>query len=149
MKSILLFFIITLFTTTLFAQIDERKTDVYFANGILTESIGADNNAILLEKAIRNETYAGNITEYEKHIAKVTTAYNSTHGFLPDGIETFFQKFGWTALNDLFSVHGADLSKQVAKYRDSISSRHSVFVVAHSQGNLFTKEAYDALSPCM
>ena len=36
-----------------FLTIDEYKTDVYFANGILTEHNASVSNTLLLEKAIR------------------------------------------------------------------------------------------------
>jgi len=97
MKSLLLLFLLLLYPSTSFAEIDERKTDVYFANGISTSIVDAATNADLLEETIRSQIYAGNIAEYEKHIAKVTTAYNSTHSFLGitgglDAIETMYQK---------------------------------------------------------
>ena len=160
MKSILLFFIITLFTTTLFAQIDERKTDVYFANGILTKSNDAENNTILLEDTIIAETYGGDVAEYKKHIAKVTTAYNSTHAMgVGDLIESLLQKLSLheivdTYIGDIYSIltqnaHSRDLSIQVDSYKKSIQSGHKVVVVAHSQGNLFTYEAYRKLDSWM
>ena len=45
--------------------------------------------------------------------------------------------------------HDWDLSKQVKKYKDSIKDGHKVLVVAHSQGNLFTYEAYRKLDSWM
>ncbi len=66
--------------------------------------------------------------------------------FLPDGLETFLQKFGWQALTDLFiPTHAPDLKGQIEKYKSSIENGHKVLVVAHSQGNLFTYEAYNGL----
>ena len=45
--------------------------------------------------------------------------------------------------------HASDLKKQIDAYKASIDNGHSVLVVAHSQGNLFTGEAFAALGPCM
>ena len=56
---------------------------------------------------------------------------------------SFIENYRWRL------THITDLKKQIHAYRDSISSGHGVLVVAHSQGNLFTREAYDALDPCM
>ena len=154
MKSILLFFIITLFTTTLFAQIDERKTDVYFANGILTKSNDAVINANLLRDTIIAETYGGNFAKYKKHIGVVTTAYNNTHRFWQDITESVYQVLNTTEFIEwrdrllgiyTQSAHQANIEDQVDAYEASIKSGHRVLVVAHSQGNLFTQEAYERL----
>jgi hypothetical protein len=68
------------------------------------------------------------------------------NGFLSDNLESALQKFGWFGLRDLLGdVHGVDLHLQVKKYKNSISSGHKVLVVAHSQGNMFAGEAYNAL----
>jgi len=43
------------------------------------------------------------------------------------------------------TVHNSDIELQVDQYEASIKSGHKVLVVAHSQGNLFTQEAYERL----
>ncbi|MDF1883667.1 hypothetical protein JHD49_06920 [Sulfurimonas sp. SAG-AH-194-C21] len=88
---------------------------------------------------------------YTQQIGKVAYAYNESNGFLLDGVETFLQKFGWQGLLDemVNTSHGKDLTKQIKAYQASINDKHKVLVVAHSQGNLFTYEAYNALSSDM
>ena len=60
--------------------IDERKIDVYFANGIDTEEFEAINNAALLDSAIKEEMP----DVYEKYLddaeqgGKVGYSYNQT-----------------------------------------------------------------------
>ncbi len=41
------------------------------------------------------------------------------------------------------------MHEQITKYEDSIKAGHGVVVVAHSQGNLFTHQAYDSLDGWM
>lgn len=53
--------------------------------------------------------------------------------------------------NELASakVHDETLHEQITKYEDSIKAGHGVVVVAHSQGNLFTHQAYNSLDGWM
>ena len=129
MKTFLILFLFILYPLTMFAEIDERKIE-----------------------EIISEIYSGNLDRFDKRISIVTEAYNSTHGWFgsKDIIETTFQKFGWTGLNNLInSSHGADLDIQVTAYKNSIKSGHQVLAVAHSQGNLFTYEAHESLDSWM
>ena len=147
MKNLLLIFVLFLNPFVLTAAIDECKTDVYFANGILTKEEIAYDNSFLLRKNIIKMLGQEAFTQ---KIGKVTYAYNETHGFLPDGIETFLQKSGIAGLSDLFGAsHGRDLSEQITAYKQSIKAGHKVLAVAHSQGNLFTYEALRGLDPWM
>ncbi len=145
---ILTLILLMLFTSlTVFANTDDCKTDVYFANGIKTEQRTAIENADILEVAIIDML---GTEAFTKQIGKVSYSYNETHGLLSDGIETFYQKFGWVGLSDLLGAsHGRNLSTQIKAYETSINAEHKVLVVAHSQGNLFTYEAYTALSSDM
>jgi len=52
MKKLLLIFLLSLNPLIVLAEIDECKTDIYFANGILTEDWQAKDYAILLEDSI-------------------------------------------------------------------------------------------------
>jgi hypothetical protein len=144
MKKLLLIFFGLLYSPGAYAAIDEYKIDIYFANGILTTPEEAfDNSEYVLKPAIIEKF---GINYYNQNIGKVDYAYNHTQGFLTDGIETFLQKFGWQALADAFiPTHASDLQKQVDAYKESIAQGHKVLAVAHSQGNLFTFEAYEAL----
>ena len=146
MKKLLLVFVLMLNPLVSFADSNECKTDVYFANGIMTKDWQAIDNAKILKVAIKN--MLGD--SYTQKIGKVAYSYNETHGFLSDGIETVYQKFGWVGLSDLFGAsHGRVLSEQIEAYQASITAEYKVLVVAHSQGNLFTYEAYTALSSDM
>ena len=144
MIKILLFLFIVFYPISSFATIDERKTDVYFANGIKTKDEDARKNAALLEKSIKKELYGNSEIELKKHIGKVSYAYNQTTNFGADSLETLLQKFGWDWLTNLFiPSHQTDLQLQIDTYKASINSGHKVLVVAHSQGNLYTYEAYN------
>jgi len=146
MKKIFIFCLPLFLQIVSFAAIDEQKSDVYFANGILTEREDAKNNAFeILKPAIIDDIYHG-LNNYNRHVGKVDFAYNETHKKTKDLLESILQKFGWTALNNLLNPsHSTDLEKQVKAYKESINIGHKVLVVAHSQGNLFTYEAYEAL----
>lgn len=148
-----IFLLLILLVSVAFSAIDECKTDVYFANGILTGPADAQFNTGLLEEEIKQKF---GIDYYNKHIGKVDYAYNHTYGQIPDLAESLNQILNETygkpnlfdsdmrqLLNQLVKVaHDADLKLQVEKYEESIKDGHKVLVVAHSQGNLFTREAY-------
>jgi hypothetical protein len=136
MKKLALIFFTLIYPLIVFANINECKTDVYFANGILTKESQAESNAKLLRTSIIEKF---GINYYIQTIGKVDYAYNETHGGLSDGIETVYQKFGITGLSDLFGAfHGRDIDAQITAYKASINAGHKVLTVAHSQGNLFT-----------
>ena len=137
--------------------IDEYKTDVYFGNGILTKEKTAIYNAGILEKAIKHKFYNGKTSEMKKHIGKVDYAYNRTDGQIVDLLESLVQKVDGTGLESVHKAaqiayllvglstqkaHDTDLKLQVEQYKNSIEQGHKVLVVAHSQGNLFAREAY-------
>ncbi|MGB5965865.1 MAG: hypothetical protein WBG65_10100 [Sulfurimonadaceae bacterium] len=154
MRYIVIITICLLLPLSVFADIDERKIDVYFANGINTKLNGIGgaiyNTTEVLEPAIRREFYH-NEEEMKKSIGKITYAYNQTSGPVLDIWESIAQKLNFQALIDaLFdTTHGPDLQGQIDKYSQSILDGHRVLVVAHSQGNLFTGEAYEALDGWM
>ncbi|MBL0722004.1 MAG: DUF1566 domain-containing protein, partial [Sulfurovum sp.] len=159
MKKIILLILIWLYPVLGFSIFDESKTDIYFANGILTKETDAKYNTEEILKPAIKYIYNGDIKEYKKHIGKVGYSYNSTYDSYfvqggPDLMESLYQKMGIHDILDsislLFnnmeeSVHSADLFKQVLEYRTSIVMGRRVLVVAHSQGNLFTYDAYQAL----
>jgi len=86
MKNIIL--LLLLFVSLAFSAIDECKTDVYFGNGILTESTDAEKNAGILEKSIKKKF---GLDYYNKNIGKVDYAYNSTLGRAHDMLEAYIQ----------------------------------------------------------
>jgi hypothetical protein len=154
LRYIVIITICLLLPLSVFAKIDERKIDIYFANGINTKLNGIRgaiyNTTEVLEPAIRQEFYH-NDEEMKKSIGKITYAYNQTSGPVLDIWESIAQKLNFQALIDaLFDTkHGPDLQGQIDKYSQSILDGHRVLVVAHSQGNLFTGEAYTALEGWM
>ncbi len=138
--------LLLLFTILFYPILSFSSIDIYFANGIKTEEFEASENAEILELAILKITYRGNISNYNKQIAKVSYAYNNTHGFGSDILESLLQKIGWNGLTDLLTEdHKKDLSKQIIAYKESLDKGRNVLTVAHSQGNLFTYEAFEAI----
>jgi len=162
MKKILLLLLVWIYSLVGFADciiIDEYKTDVYFANGILTNEGNASANTQLLLRTIIDTRYNGDEDEMYRHIGKIKEAYNETHfAGLGDLAESLAQKLGIQGhIDDLaaffspFSLlifetsHSRNLETQINAYKTSIQSGHKVLVVAHSQGNLFTYEAREKL----
>ena len=82
-----LFLLILLFSSILHATIDERKSDVYFANGINTTDSEADISLQFL--ALQFEAY--DPTAYTS-IANWDTVYNHTYGIGIDLYESMLQK---------------------------------------------------------
>jgi hypothetical protein len=154
MKKLIFLLLLWLYPITGFSAIDEWKTDVYFANGILTKEEDARANALdVLYPAIEEDIY-GTEVEMKKHIGRVWYAYNRTIGEVEDLVESGAQIFEISELldklvqslnEDKTTIHALDLDDQVNQYKASIEQGHKVLVVAHSQGNLFTYEAYRRL----
>ncbi len=150
MKHLLLIFCL-LFPIVALSSIDERKTDIYFANGIDTSPESAYiSTKTILKPAIEKEFYQ-NEDEMKRRIGKVALSYNHTVGFKTDVWESIVQKVDILNLVDLMFAtrHEDDVKTQVKAYKESIESGHRVLVVAHSQGNLFTGESFTSLGPCM
>jgi len=85
MKKILI--LLLLVTSFLWAEIDEYKSDVYFANGITTSKKQA-NNAI---DEIELEFLTSNPKSYES-VKEFHVVYNHTHGIGIDLYESLLQK---------------------------------------------------------
>lgn len=113
MKKIL--FILIIFANMLFGH-SECKTDVYFANGILTNERNAAANMALLEKTIKKELYNSNDNLMKQSIGKFKRSYNQTEGVVLDILEAIGQKVSSTfdgkkqtketKMNDPVSVAG-------------------------------------------
>lgn len=158
MKRLFLLFLISISYINAI-EIDEYKTDVYFANGILTNEGTASSNTLLLKLEIIKNRYGGDVKKYKNYIGKVKEAYNETHfAGLGDLVESLAQKLGIQGhIDDLAAFfeplsllisktsHDRNLETQIKAYKESIQSGHKVLVVAHSQGNLFTYEAREKL----
>ncbi len=170
MKKIL--FLLCLSVITLYATIDERKIDLYYANGIMMLEDEDIARKIWKQKA---DDLLATDPKIKKYISDIDIAYNISNGFANDMFEAFLQKtalepaygLGWIAFKELISkirlvgnaigmlatmkertaliIHDGTLNTQIAKYKQSIKDGHGVVIVAHSQGNLFTQEAFNSL----
>ncbi len=140
------------------------KADIYLATGVLTSEKKTEE-ALL---ALQIDLNASNPKLYSNQVFK--SAYNTSSDFWDfiEGAAQLFEQNGWSIYWDSFIIltnnrltqhyidyfsqvsqnHDADLSKQIANYKASINAGNQVIVIAHSQGNYFTNEAYDALSEC-
>ena len=98
MKNIFIIFILLL-STFLYASIDERKSDVYFANGIDTTKKQANDAKNVLLK----QTKKLNLDSFNS-IANWEVSYNETHGFQQDIYESAIQKI-FTKLDDKHSKY--------------------------------------------
>ena len=144
-------------------SIDECKNDLYYANGIMMKH--SERNAL---KKWRTEAtkFLLSKPEIDTKIANVKISYNKSENFDDDIYESFEQlmsnEWGWEQFSAYFRVflqshfiqelgnqHGQDLTTQVNSYKESIENGHGVIVIAHSQGNYFTNEAYEQLNNWM
>lgn len=178
MKKYFIYLLLILSSTYLHANdtaINECKSDIYFANGIMTDEGNATKNRDLIRDNLLIEQYNGDLSKINKEL-NFKTAYNNTYGFSGDIYEAYLQlageNEGWrdlylfisyilgntgdekdwynqalsliTGMNEemIRQAYEADLSVQITDYKNSIALGHSVIVVAHSQGNLFTNDAY-------
>ena len=142
-------------------KIDESKVDLYYANGILIDmTVGKDKHERKWKDRI-DIIFISNSKEYKK-IANAKISYNASQGFWSDIFEATEQalsnEWGWEEFSkqlrtfletvnvqESYDSHIPDLTKQVEAYKESIKLGHGVIVVAHSQGNYYTNEAYELL----
>ena len=99
MKKIILLFI--LLTTTLFAEIDEYKTDIYFGNGIWNTIKQARKNREKLEKKIIDKKIIKGDPKLQKRYGEVILAYNWGQGNMTDALETYYQLKKAGQVNDM------------------------------------------------
>jgi hypothetical protein len=114
---------------------------------------------------IAKELFSANPQELKK-IGKIDISYNVSQGFFDDLFESAEQvmsnEWGWEKfsiffrtylethnIQESYDVHIPNLTTQVNAYKESIKLGHGVIVVAHSQGNYYTNEAYEQLDPWM
>jgi len=69
--------------------IDERVTDIYFANGIMNEKEDAENSLDLIRKNIQAKLYKDKAEMLQNH--NFDTAYNESYGMGLDLFESFLQ----------------------------------------------------------
>ncbi|MDD3602453.1 MAG: hypothetical protein PHZ17_03945 [Sulfurovum sp.] len=165
MKFILKIVLISIlfFSSILLANIDECKSDLYYANGIMMNE--TEQNATRMWKFTVKDLLSAKPDLFGK-IAGVKIAYNRSQWFMDDVTESFEQmmsnEWGWQAFSLYFGIyltdkgfqedwipHIEDLNKQINSYKESIGLGHGMIVLAHSQGNFYTNEAYDGLDDWM
>lgn len=165
MKTILLsVYVLTfLLTTSLFANINECKSDLYYANGIM---MGDSEKVALTKWRNRVDDLLYSKQNTFNRLANILVSYNKSQWFDDDIYESFEQmmsnEWGWKDFSLYFETylkthliqeagnqHSQDLTTQVNGYKQSIKNGHGVIVIAHSQGNFFTNEAYEQLDDWM
>ena len=155
-----------LLTVSLFAntqKINECKTDLYYANGIMIKESKQEARKLWENKA--KELFSTNPQEL-KTIGKIDISYNVSQDFFSDLFESAEQaisnEWGWSEFSNYFRTylelkgyqdsvdqHRPNLNAQVKVYKESIKLGHGVIVIAHSQGNYYTNEAYEKLGEWM
>jgi len=140
--------------------INEYKSDLYYANGIMMGETEVQARELWKNKTRQIFT---NIN-FDKSIGKVDIAYNASENFFYDMYEAYQQysdEKGWVeylkyrqiyfkdGIPEFVTTYRPDLAKQIQAYIQSIRLGHGVIVVAHSQGNFYTNEAYVALDSWM
>jgi len=178
LKRLLLFCIfLTALLKAEVSVIDETKVDLYYANGIMLQDseaksqikweeqvddllfqypqlqaklgktdvsynisngMVADMWEAFMQKVDLEPVYAGNWKAFKLLVSSMG---------IPGKASSFIIEANESASDML--QHDDTLDGQVLKYKESIQSGHSVVVVAHSQGNLFTYEAYRKLDNWM
>ncbi len=140
---------------------NENKSDLYYANGIMigeTEPIAREVWKDKIEDILFNNSDTLN------KIGKVDISYNVSEDLFDDLYEAFLQsgnEQGWLTFSkyiptyygneipDYVDTHRPDLVTQINAYKESIKLGHGIIVVAHSQGNYYTNEAYEELDEWM
>ncbi|MGK0255569.1 MAG: hypothetical protein ACI81I_000169, partial [Arcobacteraceae bacterium] len=165
LKNISLSFLVSISLFANVQKIDECKVDLYYANGIMIDMNVTQAKHELRWKDIVEDMFIDN-QEALKKIANAKIAYNRSQGFDDDVFESAEQvmsnEWGWEEFSGYFrtylelkgyqesyDTHTPDLNAQVNAYKESIKLGHGVIVIAHSQGNYYTNEAYERLDTWM
>jgi len=170
MKNIILFILFTISLLQLLSA-SECKTDLYYANGIMMQN-SEDEARNIWE--IRVNDLLSEYPQLINLVNSKNVSYNVSEGLISDLWESFLQKVDldptvkatWSGFKmtlgyipqaraiELFvaaSEYAGEmgqegtLSQQMRKYRSSIDTKHNILVLAHSQGNFFTHQAYNKL----
>jgi hypothetical protein len=103
MKKLLLLIILSLSPLVSVAEIDESKTDVYFANGVDTTRKEAESSAYdTLKPAMLENIFLDDLSKMDQTIGKFDLLYNETDGLLNDLSEAILQKI--STGNDFMDV---------------------------------------------
>lgn len=160
MRLIIKFFLLFSFLcSSLLANIDEYKSDLYYANGI-NMTLTPDEAEIEWRKKVKL------LLSDRKDIANIEVSYNQSQNAVYDLFESLGQvlnnELNWEIFSELYiahleknfpyyndTYHEINLDTQVENYKQSIKNGHGVVIIAHSQGNYFTNEAYEKLDNWM
>lgn len=153
--------------------VDPRLLIVY-ANGMFTDKTGADNNKLFIEQKLRERrpntgtSWLDSITPKPSRVA-FGLAYNWNEGAVSQLLQVFrqrttsalraiilsdknlppvlqeIQKQQAVAINVANAKDDPDLRAHVQYYRNQVLQGNKVTVIAHSQGNMYTNEAWDLL----
>jgi len=146
----------------LMAEIDERKSDLFYANGM---GEGYSYSSLQYKWRQRALALIEKSPEAYNNVDRIGIAYNTPQGSSSDFLESVEQvlgsEWGFSIVSKMLTntltattlqeqnLHDTDLAKQVQGYKDSIQEGHAVIVLGYSQGNLFTNESYNALEEWM
>ncbi|MBD3789253.1 MAG: hypothetical protein IE885_02610 [Campylobacterales bacterium] len=124
---------------------------------VLAEQYGSNLSKMEKElnfKTAYNNTYgfSGDIYEAYLQLASESEGWRDLYLFISYVVGHTGDEKDWynqalsliTGMNEemIRQAYEADLSVQITDYKNSIALGHGVIVVAHSQGNLFTNDAY-------
>ncbi|MDR1460483.1 MAG: hypothetical protein LBI78_02435 [Campylobacteraceae bacterium] len=109
-KLILLLIFLVSFLVSQEIKVDERISDIYFANGILTTEKQAWEASKLISDATKKDIYNGNTAEM-KRFTNFDLLYNNTYGFYADVLEMFNQKkaehkYFWITIESIINIAG-------------------------------------------
>ena len=154
----------TLLISSIFAnteKINEYKSDLYYANGIMIGETKKQANSTWKNKI--DDLFSNNQDMINKSI-NTKVSYNASENLFDDLYEAFLQsgnEQGWLTFSkyiptyygdkipDSVNTHRPNLVTQINAYKESIKLGHGVIVIAHSQGNYYTNEAYKELDEWM
>ena len=105
---------------------------VLTVNGVFTDEKGAKNNSLVLKKLINKDTY-------NNQPLNVDYLYNATHlAGLSDLVDTVAQKL-------FYETSDYDLTNMISDASQKVTTQ-KLLLVAHSQGNFYANDIYDALA---
>jgi len=110
LKFILTVILIPLVLNANISSIDERVTDIYFANGILNTKKDAQASLDLIEETTLEDIYNGDEKTRDLE-TQYKLLYNNTYGKFMDALEVMDQKKGehklfWIVMDTIFDVAG-------------------------------------------
>lgn len=145
------------------ANCGEKKTALYFANGMFNSRIGAIQSLHELSMRMQKQHPSNRFDAFE-------VAYNTNEPVLLQLHQVFRQKITdtsisfWRNIGKLFELEKGenlksiirllnaeqvltdqDLLRQISDYKKYLKNNFKIITVAHSQGNLYTNFAFDSI----